>query len=320
MAIVLPSVARYKPWMKGVYEVAPALRPIGSDFGNDSQDGCLIQLDHDFPHYRVNKIAAYADDREKYFGVSNLSLPVSLAVANAIASCLADDYPAFYSRDARSLRCELTEEQVEWTIDGRLDRERSHLAIHCTHLLEALAFQIEADLAVVVREADGSDRVAAVHVCAPSHWDPVSKIGQSFFQTHTVVPGFERINTAASRMVDAMIRQGPFVRFVWGVESDDRLNHHPEPPAGWEMDTWNGRRFDQHPFWVRVERQSLIGLPDVQAALFVIHAKTSSGEDVLRSSGERRALLSAINSMSPEARRYKGLDLHFDSLVRQLTP
>ena len=315
----LSAPARYTPWSKGIYDVAPSLRPLGADFGNGEQDAHLIQADLDFMRYRVNKEAAYADDRQKYFGLSQLGAPVAAAVTKTAAAHLVRDHPDLYRADGCTLHCNLTNETVEWTPDGMLDRERSVLSIPCTHLLEALAFQVEADLAVVVQEPNGVDRVAAVHVCAPSHWDPVRKLGQSFFETHTVVPGFDRINAAAPRMVDAMIRQGPFVRFVWGVESDDRLNHHPDPPEGWTFDAWNGRKFDQEPFWVRVERQTLLGLPEVGAALFVIHAKTMPACEVLSSPTERKALLTALQSMSHDARRYKGVDAHFDALIRQLS-
>ncbi|MHB8637537.1 MAG: heme-dependent oxidative N-demethylase subunit alpha family protein [Fimbriimonadaceae bacterium] len=314
----LPAPARYAPWTRGIYDVAPALRPLGADFGNGSQDACLIQVDRDFARYRMNKEAAYADNRAKYFGPADLDPGVGLAVAIAIASHLAHDYPDHYRQESGRLHCLLTGDTVEWTPRGLIDLDRSLLAIPCTHLLEALAFQIEPDIAVVAQGPGGADRVAAVHVCAPSHWDPVTKLGQSFFETHTVVPGFDRINAAAPRMVDAMIRQGPFVRFVWGVESDDRLNHHPDPPEGWTFDAWNGRRFDRDPFWVRVERQTLLGLPDVGAALFVIHAKTVPAAEVLRSESEKTTLVSALQSMSPDARRYKGVDTHFARLLKQL--
>jgi hypothetical protein len=262
------------------------------------------------------KEAAYADDPSKYFGLADLPKTVLLAVADAICQHLADDYPDEYSFASRQFKCALTGETVAWNSEGVLE---SCVGVACDHLLEALAFQIQPDLAIVVRGPEGTDRVAAVHVCGVSHWRPVEKLGQSFFQTHTVVPGMEKINAAAPRMVDAMIQQGPFVRFVWGVESDDRLNHHPDPPDGWTFDDWNGRRFDRSPFWGRVERQTLLGLPEVNAALFVIHAKTVEGTEILHSPTERMGLLGALNSMSPEARRYKGVDQHFEALIAQLT-
>src|SRR5580658_8888619 len=85
--------ARYTPWTKGTYDVAPALRPLGTDFGNGLQDACLIQLDRDFARYRINKEAAYAENRAKYFGLSQLDTGVLLAVAEAFATHLSTDYP-----------------------------------------------------------------------------------------------------------------------------------------------------------------------------------------------------------------------------------
>lgn len=303
--------------MKGRYEVAPNLKPLGTDFGNGESDAVLFELDSDFKRYRANKEDAYADSPAKYFAIGDVSAAVSLAVAEAFRDHLARDYPSEFESGESFLTSRLTGEAVAWTPRGALDVPGSSLSVTVKHLFEALAFQIQADLALVARDPDGNDRVVAVHVCAPSHWHPAEKLGQSFFQTHTVVPGFDRINAAAPKMVDAMIKQGPFIRFVWGVESDTRLNHHPEPSSGWDFVAWDGRAFDQFPFCARVERQTLLGLPAVDAALFVIHAKTIPGKEL--SAEERAAMLAAVQSMSPEALRYKGLDRHYQALVQQLS-
>jgi hypothetical protein len=314
----LSAPAKYAPWTKGVYEVAPNLRQLGFDFGNGGQDASLIQLDSDFAKYRAMKEEAYADHASKFFGVFNLPTAVLLAALDAACRHLASDYPEAYKFTDHCFHNELTHETLAWTEDGRLDQARSVLPKGISHPLEALAFQVQPDLAIVVRAHDGTDWVAAVHVCGVSHWRPVDKLGQSFFQTHTVVPGMEKVNAVAGRMVEAMINQGPFVRFVWGAESDGRLNHHPDPPAGWTTANWNGRQFDRFPFWGRVERQTLLGLPGVNAVLFVIHAMTVPGSVILKSPTQRPAFLAALESMSLAAREYKGVDKHFDALMAQL--
>ncbi|MEE8428728.1 MAG: heme-dependent oxidative N-demethylase subunit alpha family protein [Gammaproteobacteria bacterium] len=76
----------------------------------------------------------------------------------------------------------------------------------------------------------------------------------------------------AIRLVQSMINKGPFVRFAWRIATDTRLNHHPAPPAVQNVFDWRGRRFqtDNPKLFLRVERQTINRLPDVDAALFTI--------------------------------------------------
>jgi hypothetical protein len=50
----LRDPVRYFPIDKGVYEVAPGLRPLGANFGNGMADGWIFQLDSEWPRYREN--------------------------------------------------------------------------------------------------------------------------------------------------------------------------------------------------------------------------------------------------------------------------
>ncbi|MEZ0325556.1 MAG: heme-dependent oxidative N-demethylase subunit alpha family protein [Fimbriimonas sp.] len=323
----------FAPWSNGVYSVSPALRPLGTDYGNGDADGRLILIDQDFHRYRANKDAAYAEDRSKYWtqvegfsesrtlgrGSSTVLSPpktsTTLAACRAIATRLATDYPSFFVFESDVLTNGLTRERVAWNADGTLDKTRSILPPDVDHPLEALALQIQCDLALIVRKLDGRDYNAAIHLCAPSHWAAADKIGRSFFQVHAGIPGFEKVNAVARGLVDAMICRKSLVRFVWGVESDDRLNHHPAAPPKLDQAEWDGRNFESGKFWVRTERQTTLGMPDVDAALFFIHVQTVPGNVVLQMSELRESLRAGLLSMSPEARRYKGLEPGFDRLI-----
>jgi hypothetical protein len=200
--------------------------------------------------------------------------------------------------------------------------------------LDALISQIPEDLAIVVRDPtvpsdrgaiSGRDRLAFLHVCSPSHWAPEEKAGLDFRALHAPVPGFERLARAAGPLVEAMIQKGPFVRFVWSFVTDRRLNHHPEPPPNWELSAWRGRAFDaskpesEAPFYLRIERQVTWGLPAAGAALFFIRVSFIDGR-ALRADPERRArLLSALHSMTPESRVYKGVSGCFEELINWLS-
>ena len=280
------SPARYTPWTKGVYEVAPGLRPFGTDFGNGEADQRLFQIDNEFPRYLANKRAALAEWPSKYVCRSILSRKVETAAADLIQQRLQLEYP---------------DQKVTATT------------------LDQLALLVPEDL-VVVRTRDKENWVAYLHLCSPSHWAAKSKVGRSFFDVHAPIPGFERANAVSDGLVDAMVNKGPFVRFVWGVESDDRLNHHPDPPPGRTKDEWLGRRFSLGRFYVRTERQVIWGLPGVGAALFTIRVGHIPDHEILADESLRRPLVEALDSMSPAARDYKGLTREWDSLMKLLTP
>jgi hypothetical protein len=112
------------------------------------------------------------------------------------------------------------------------------------------------------------------------------------------------------------------VRFVWGVETDARLNHHPEPPPGVSESDWQGRAFGTpeapSPFFLRVERQALWGLPEVSTTVFTIRVSFIEGQEILAHPEERARLRAALLSMSPEARRYKGVDAGIGALLAAL--
>lgn len=283
-----------------MYQVAPALRPFGTDFGNGRLDECVFQFDTDFDRYRENKRES-GRRRSAYVGRRELEPHVAAAAAGFVAGRLSREHPSLFERRGARLCCRLTGDMVP--LDGGLDT------------LDALLRNVQEDLCIVSVDGD-RDWISYVNVCAPSHWDPSTKLGLSFFDGHQIVPGFDRVNQGAKALVDAMVHKGPWVRFVWGLETDDRLDHHPVAPSGVDGREWNGRAFHTRPFVARYERQTLWGLPEAGAALFFIRVGFVRDRELANDPALREAVL----SMSPEARRYKGLEAEFEGLIRQFAP
>ncbi len=282
----LPEPAVYTPWAKGGYEVAPGLKPFGTDFGNGEQDRKLFQFDDQFTRFRESKLKCLRERQSKYRLRHDLEPMVERALIELITARLVEDWPTLFQGDAELLECRLTSETIRPDLDS-------------------LALQLQEDFAVV-SAAEGRDWISYLNFCSPSHWTAESKAGESFFRAHIPVPGFSRINAAAAAMVEAMIHRGPFVRFVWGLESDDRLNHHPEPPPGADPVAWQGRQFERN-WFARVERQTIWGLPDVGAALFLVRVGLESDDVIQAKPRLMDSLVAAVRSMSPEALEYKGL-------------
>ncbi len=278
------------------------MKPLGTDFGNGVADKFAFQIDSDWAKYREAKLSSL---KRKSLHVcrQELSPEVENAVTEWVHEKLLVEHPEAFVADKYGLRCLLNGEFLEANLDSMLRF-------------------VQEDMAVVSTEGEGEskrDWLSYVNVCFPSHWNPAEKVGQSFFDGHTVVPGMEKVNRGAKGLVDMMIVRGPWTRFVWGVETDVQLNHHPVVPEGVDAAEWNGRQFDSKPFVVRVERQVTWGLPEVGAAIFIIRVSYVQSQVVLADDELRTSLLSALESMSPEQRQYKGLDKEWLGLVEQLT-
>lgn len=275
----LPPPIRHTPWLKGAYDVAPNLKSLG--------DERAIEFDTLWPRMRANKELDFPGRVLR----ADLDDSVAEAVVRELAARAAREWPEFFAFGER-LECHLTGDVVPLSAEG----------------LDAMAMNLPCDLAVVRREGP-RDWSAYLHVCQPSHWRPEEKIGQPFVATHAPIPHFEKVNAAAPKLVEAMVARGPWVRFVWGFETDTELDHHPDRAPG--------RAFASKPFVVRVERQVLIPLPEHGASIFLIGVGFVSKEDILADEALWRPLRSALEGMSPQAREYKGVASEFEGLLAQ---
>jgi dimethylamine monooxygenase subunit A len=307
-----PSPARYFPIRNGRYEVTPGLFPLAQDFGNGAADARLFQIDRDWPRYRANKLACRAERFEKYVCYDDFTPAVAAAACRLMLTRVASDYPNLFTttrlpNGTEQFHSLLSGETLTIDAEIRLLPESSHAAY--ADLFDALCCQIPEDIAIVRRTAERGEWNSALHICAPSHWAAEEKIGRSFTATHAPVPGFEKVSAASAALTERIVTRGPFVRFTWSIIFADRLNCHPDEPRG----VW-----DPESAQFRVERQTLWGLPDVDAYLFGIRVYNYPLQEIRRDGARRDALVSALHSMSPESRRYKGLETAFDDVLHFL--
>ncbi len=318
---VLPSMAvAYCPPASGKYEVKPGLVPLGTDFGNGAGDKLLFQFDAGFAEYRKVKRAARAERLAKYYQTRDLSPEIAGTVCRFIARRLVEEHPALFALDEREgevrLDCRLTGETLRF--DPEMRRvEGKEAEPPYADPFDALAAQVQEDLAVV-RRVEGKDWAAAIHLCFPYRWTAEEKIGLDFVTMHLPVPGMETFRKPG--MVTNMIKFGPFTRFVWELCTDDRLNHHREVPPGIDPEVWRERPFDpRNPrLFLRVEREVLQGFPAEEAALLAVRISFRDGEEIRRDAKLREPMCATIESMSPDALRYKGLAESRDAVLEWL--
>lgn len=312
----------YFPIERGLYEVAPGLKPLGADAGNGDWDKKVFQIDSDFPLFRQNKIACRKERLSKYEQRQDLDAHSENELARKITELLLKDHPEHFQLNNFVLKCLHTGDEIEFTSDFVLKNYKSSEDVgpKPTTLLDALALQYPEDIALTRRQ-NGLDWIAYLHLCAPSHWAAEDKIGMNFSKVHEPIPHIEKINKAAANMIEAMINKGPFVRFIWSFVTDQRLNHHPVAPDNWATGDWKGRSFAKEkdsPFDFRVERQVVYGLPHIEASLFTIRISFIPGLDIKNNSHQNGQLLAALRSMSPESRVYKGVSHCFEDLTHWL--
>lgn len=312
----LSAPARYFPFEYGKYSTAPGLHKLGKSFGNGEADLKVFQLDQQFPSYRENKEACRKEEYQKYVCHWHEKAFTLKTICNFIIDRLEHEYPDVFLRSEDRGKCNI---QNHVTGDQLLFDDNGNLLGPTPHqdLLDALAFQIQEDLAIW-QVQDGKDWMSTIHLCAPNHWSPADKVGKPFSEVHLPVAGMEAMRARYQPMLRSLLQGGTYVRFAWGLSTDTRLNHHPVPPQRIEPQSWEGRAFDpaNPQLYVRTERQTLTGFPEVQAVLFTIRTYFEDVNKLL--SSQKRQLRSVIESMSQETLAYKGLIGHQEQIMEFL--
>lgn len=294
---------KYLPFLSGSYTTAPGLNPMSKAEGKER---FVFQIDDNYSAYIVNKIRCRKEDIHKYFFEERLPDSTAAAVNRYMVQQLLQEYPDQFKLQPAGDQFELinrrNDEHIFWRRDWwQIDSE------NYVSLFDALCCQVQEDVAIVQLEND-KDYVSAIHLCSPNHWAPGDKIGKPFHAVHAPVPEMERTVLHYQKMFSSIVNSSsPMTRFAWGIATDTRLNHHPEPPPGVDATDWQGRQHDKNTAWyIRSERQNLVGFSGVNAFLFTIRTYFYPVHELARN--EKEKLLRAIKSMSPASLRYKGLE------------
>jgi dimethylamine monooxygenase subunit A len=196
-------------------------------------------------------------------------------------------------------------------------RVRAHLdaLAPLERLADALALAVQEDV-VVVQAGEGlaDGRAELLHVCFPSAWDPAARAGAGFAALHAPVPHGEVLRAAGAQVVRAMVSKGPFVRYVWSLVPDGRLDRNPRRNPDLRTATVPSA------LWFRVERQTVMPLPELGRALFTIRVYRAPLASVLTSPQRKRTLAAAVASMDDALLAYKGVGAMKDALLAWLEP
>lgn len=317
---LFPEPARYFPLHSGRFAIKAGLYALGTGFGNGPADHHIFQFDRHCTHYLESKTRARREEPGKYVCEDDPGKGVLQALATLMVQTLPREHPELFrvetatTGDSLLLHCAPSGQVLHLDQEMNLldvlpsSRQPSMPDPPYTSVLDALACQVQEDIAITEIDETGNDRLSALHLCFPNHWAASDKIGQCFARIHEPVPGIDRISRKAAPLLQRLVSSGPYVRFAWGLSTDKRLNHHPVAPAGTGQDTcWRGRQFDpRNPeLYVRVERQVIHGLPGSRAFLFTIRTYFVTVDTL--EGGKIERLAAAIRTMDPETREYKGI-------------
>ncbi len=327
--IPLPPAANYFPLQDGVYDASPALKDFGVDLGNTAADQQVFQLDENFSAYRQVKLSARQERLSKYYRTQMLSAEVLTSILRFIIERLTLEHPDLFHLNSQSekdiaLHCKLTDETLIFDRKLRFIRvERSGPAPSPDYhdALDALACQIQEDLAIISKSPFGRDWLAAIHLCHANNWAAEEKIGHPFQSIHEPVAGVHSNKQDAEAVVNTIVKKGPFLRFLWSLTPEAELNQHPRPCLSSAGSKDKKKHIDPHhpSLYLRVERQILWPFPEQQAALFTLRTYLTDCSQIRDNREQNELLVSALNSMTKEQLKYKCLNNNRKPVVKWLT-
>lgn len=278
------------------------------------EDNRVFQIDDTYQHYLQNKLECRKEDIHKYYCEKILWKNTSLSVTWYLIQRMIKDYPEYFVLEKSNGNWQLTNKKngvaFSWSTENELVPGTGY-----TSLFDAVCSQVQEDVAIcqINREEDW---LAAIHLCAPNHWAPLDKIGKPFNEVHAPVADMEKTTRHYKKMYETLVHKGPYTRFAWGIATDTRLNHHPIPPPDINKSDWQGRKTGEDKYYIRTERQNIIGFPAENAFLFTIRTFFYDMDSL--EPFEKEALAYALSDMSPASLTYKGLTDNVELIKKKL--
>lgn len=140
--------------------------------------------------------------------------------------------------------------------------------------------------------------LTAASVCSPSNWKLEEKIGSSIDSIHNPVPDYGNVlGERVRRLLDALKPSKPMLRFNWSIQRGNELCWRPdigEHAASTEK------------YW-RVERQTLLRLPQTGAIVFGIRIFLHSVEAMNKQDRFQNSLLRVLRQLPGKEKLYKDL-------------
>lgn len=140
--------------------------------------------------------------------------------------------------------------------------------------------------------------LTAASVCSPSNWNMPSKVGQSVEMLHAPVPGYKKeMSDRVNKLLLGLKPNKPLQRLNWSIQLGGELF--------WRSDVSN-HEDNVEKYW-RVERQTLIRLPDTKAIVFGIRVFLHSFSEMSRYPNFNQFIFEIIEGLPHAEAKYKNL-------------
>ncbi|MEM8751095.1 MAG: DUF3445 domain-containing protein [Pseudomonadota bacterium] len=173
--------------------------------------------------------------------------------------------------------------------------------------LARAALLVQDDLVLMRKQPAGWALVAA-SLCFPSSWSLSEKFGHPMHVIHGPVPMEQKMHDRIARIFDHLRPDTPLWRHNWSLEDNPRLRQEKnvhQIKAGAKIISGNKT------LYYRSEYQTLHKLEATKDILFTIGVRMRPTDEMETTDAGRHVLdelARQISALSPEERRYKGLE------------
>ena len=165
-----------------------------------------------------------------------------------------------------------------------------------------------ADDLLIMQPVDGQYCLTAASLCSPSSWHLQDKLGQPMARIHDPVPGIhQQLTPKIDQFLNNMATGQVVERRNWSLQETQDLAQFPQPTAS--------PLAPSTPLFYRMERQSLLRLPETQAIVFAIRIYIFPLEDLGQIAGALTGLRTAVDMLSPALWDYKNMDFYAPALA-----
>jgi len=237
-----------------------------------------IQSDADFTQFHAHKLAA-----QKMFPTKVGSEGLTRApqiFADFLLETLLREHAAIYACDESTLRH--LPSGMSWSLADRS--------------LATVSRWVQEDICLLEPD-QGNYKLTAASVCSPSNWRLEEKIGRSLDAIHSPVPNYDTVLASrVNRLLTNMKPGKSLCRFNWSVQPGNELL--------WRDDL--GTNNESALYW-RIERQSLLRIPETDIIVFSIRIYLHSFADLVKMPDFRSTLQTIIGKLPAAQSAYKGL-------------
>lgn len=150
----------------------------------------------------------------------------------------------------------------------------------------------------ILQRISGETIMTAASVCSPSNWKLEEKIGKSIDFIHEPVPDYDdKLAERVDRLMEGLNPSKPMLRFNWSIQDGNELC--------WRSDLGE-ESVPADKYW-RVERQTLLRLPQSSAVIFGIRIFLYSFEAMNKLDGFQDSLAELLQRLPEQEKKYKGL-------------